>query len=118
MIEIGWMVVVLVVATLATITASSFSRPIAPVSENAKRLAALEETFSEWPDPEDVLERLEKLEEAVKSPEGANLPALVQRCNLLTKDLLAVKEVVAMHEEQVKLLRSKNSLRAMQEGQG
>ncbi len=106
--EAGWMLVVLVVAGLAY-------RRVGRDQAHEKRLQQLEEKFSAWPHPDEVLERLDELEADLEKLQasGATLPAIIARANDITKDMLALKTVVSEHREMLALLRSKGSLRAL-----
>ncbi len=98
------MLVVLVVAGLAWHRFGSLS----PRSTPDLKMAS-------WPDPDELLKaqddlskRLSKLEES-----GGTSAAIIQRANVITKDMLEVKQVVADLREQVTLMRTKNSIRAV-----
>jgi hypothetical protein len=80
-----------------------------------KDVAKIQMAMSAWPDPEEVLGPLGEMEEKLKTMEasGATLPAIVGRANDITKDMLALKTLVAEHQQMIALLRSKSSLRAL-----
>lgn len=106
MIEAGWMLVVLICAGLAY-------RRVGRDTVHEKRLAKLEESLSEWPAPKEVLERLDELEAELEklNKSDATIPAVVQRANVLTKDLLDLKQLVAEHRDHINNLRSRHSLK-------
>lgn len=104
--EAGWMLVVLTCAVLAY-------RRVGRDTAHDERLKALEIAWSMWPPPDDVLARLADLEkdldELTKS--GNTMKQVVDRANELTKDMLALKGLVAEHREVLTALRTKSSLR-------
>ena len=111
MIDAGWMLVVLVVAALAY-------RRVGVDTKYEQRLKKLEEAFSEWPKPEALLEQIDDLGTAVDSitSDGASFPAVVQRANEITKDMLEVKRLVADHDQKIAALRSKGAFTALSGG--
>lgn len=108
MTEAGWMLVVLVCAVLAY-------RRVGRDSAHEERVKKLEASFSEWPAPAELLERLDDLEAELKelADSGTTMSSVVERANVLTKDVLAVKTLVAEHREQLTQLRTARAMRAL-----
>lgn len=113
--EAGWMGVVVLVAILAHNAVYHLRRATPADKVLAPALDQLKMEFSKWPDPGEVLERLEDIETRLKSLEssGTSMKSVVEVANNHTKGLLELKTLVAEHRDLLNLLRSKNSLRAL-----
>ena len=102
--EAGWMLVVLVCAGLAY-------RRVGRDAAHEARVKKLEESFSEWPAPAELLARLDELEESIAEIQSTTgVKPLVERCNVLTKDMLEMKTLLAEHRETIAALRTRQSL--------
>lgn len=104
--EAGWMLVVLVCAALAY-------RRVGRDAAHEERVKKLELVLSEWPAAGTVLERLDELEADIEKLNGGDhtMKSVVERANALTKDMLALKQLVAEHREILAGLRTKSALR-------
>lgn len=103
-VQAGWMLVVLACAVLAY-------RRVGRDAAHERRVQKLEESFSEWPAAQELLARLDEMEESIGELESTTgVKPLVDRCNALTKDMLEMKTLLAEHRETIAALRTRQSL--------
>ncbi len=115
LIQMGWMVVVCVVVIALVRFGTAMVTDNQVLSRPAGELVQLQrvaEQLAQWPEPEELIGRMDALDERLKELEstGTTIPAVVSRANEITKDMLEVKRLVANHEELLIAIRSKASL--------